>query len=66
MTLPRDETCGRLTLDGHLTPTCRCYEAGYGQGKLEMQAWKPGDHFDRCGCVPCKFARRIRHDDHQR
>ena len=45
MTLPRDETCGRLTLDGHLTPTCRCYEAGYGQGqgKLEMQAWKPGD-----------------------
>ena len=56
MTLPRDETCGRLTLDGHLTPTCRCYEAGYGQGQgkleLEMQAWKPGDHFDRFGCIP--------------
>ena len=68
MTLLGEETCGRLTLDVHLTPTCSCYEEGYSQGKakLELESWKPDGHMEGCGCVPCRFARRIRHYENQR
>ena len=31
--LTGDESCGCLTLDGHLDPTCGCYEEGMAQGK---------------------------------
>ena len=31
--LTGDESCGRLTLDGHLDPTCGCYEVGMAKGK---------------------------------
>lgn len=68
--LLREETCGRLTLDGHLPPTCSCYEEGYGQGKkaleLEIEAWTPDGHFDGFGCLPCRFVRRIREYDRRK
>ena len=70
MTLLGEETCSRLTLDGHLTPTCSCYEEGYSQGKakleLGLESCKPDAHMEGCGCVPCRFARRIRHYERPR
>ena len=32
-----DQNCGRLTLDGHLSPTCDCCEEGYSRRKYK--AW---------------------------
>ena len=56
--LTGEEHCGRLTLDGHLDPTCGCYEEGYAQGKkkleTELEVWKPGTHLPGCGCLPCR------------
>ena len=58
-----EEDCGRLTLDGHLTPTCACYKEGYRQGNTkaweELETWRPGTHFPGCGCTPCKFAAKL-------
>lgn len=57
--LTGDGSCGRLTLDGHLDPTCGCYEAGYTQGRekleLELEAWKPRIHEPGCECLPCRL-----------
>ena len=68
--LTGEETCGRLTLDGHLPPTCSCYEDGYVRGKeardLELETHDPAMHFDGCGCVPCWFVHRIREYDRAR
>ena len=35
--LTGDESCGCLTLDGHLDPTCGCYEEGMAQGKKQLE-----------------------------
>ena len=55
--LSGDESCGRLTLDGHLDPTCGCYKEGMAQGKqqlkMDLEAWSPGTHPPGCYCLPC-------------
>ena len=42
---------------------CRCYDAGYGEGKskvhLEVRGWRPGDHFAGCGCDVCLTTREV-------
>ena len=59
--LTGDESCGCLTLDGHLDPTCGCYEEGIAQGKkqleMELEAWSPGSHPPGCECLPCRLSR---------
>ena len=59
--LTGDESCGCLTLDGHLDPTCGCYEEGIAQGKkqleMELEAWSPGTHPPGCECLPCRLSR---------
>ena len=59
--LTGDESCGCLTLDGHLDPTCGCYEEGMAQGKkqleMELEAWSPGTHPPGCDCLPCWLSR---------
>ena len=59
--LTGEEHCGRLTLDGHLDPTCGCFEEGYALGKkkleMELESWKPGTHLPGCGCLPCRLFR---------
>ena len=61
--MEENQTCGRLTLNGHLAPTCACYEAGWALGKdkvwFELTAWVPGQHGPECECTPCVFAKRI-------
>ena len=56
-----DESCGCLTLDGHLDPTCGCYGEGMAQGKkqleMELEAWSPGTHPPGCDCLPCWLSR---------
>ena len=59
--LTGDESCGCLTLDGHLDPTCGCYEEGMAQGKkqleMELEAWSPRTHPPGCDCLPCRLSR---------
>ena len=59
--LTGDESCGCLTLNGHLDPTCGCYEEGMAQGKkqleMELEAWSPGTHPPGCDCLPCRLSR---------
>ena len=59
--LTGDESCGCLTLDGHLDPTCGCYEEGMAQGKkqleMELEAWSPGTHPPGCDCLSCRLSR---------
>ena len=61
--MTNQDDCGRLTLDGHLAPTCGCFEAGYAAGKdkawFELATWVPGEHNPGCEYRPCIFARRI-------